>query len=110
MGGGECNHPLYRNLNIWYALQRIGDQLCIGSQHIGKYNILALLPWIAYLYKGIRSMFLNPEYRVLNSKERYISFMKRCPDELRIIPQKYLASYLNMKPETFSRLRASVYY
>ncbi len=55
-------------------------------------------------------LFRESELLTLNSKERYISFMKRCPDELRIIPQKYLASYLNMKPETFSRLRASVYY
>lgn len=50
------------------------------------------------------------ELLTLNSKERYITFMQRCPDELKIIPQKYLASYLNMKPETFSRLRASVRY
>ena len=40
------------------------------------------------------------------AKERFDAFIKRCPDELMQIPQKYLASYLNMKPETFSRLRA----
>lgn len=50
------------------------------------------------------------ELLTLNSKERYIDFMRRCPEELKIIPQKYLASYLNMTPETFSRLRASVTY
>jgi len=55
-------------------------------------------------------LFRESELLTLNSKERYIAFMKRCPDELKIIPQKYLASYLNMKPETFSRLRASVRY
>ena len=33
--------------------------------------------------------------------------MSRCPEELKVIPQKYLASYLGMKPETFSRLRAT---
>lgn len=47
------------------------------------------------------------ELLTLNAKERYINFMQRCPEELKIIPQKYLASYLNMTPETFSRLRAS---
>jgi len=50
------------------------------------------------------------ELLTLHSKERYINFMQRCPEELKIIPQKYLASYLNMTPETFSRLRASVTY
>lgn len=50
------------------------------------------------------------ELLTLNASERYRAFMKRCPDQLKEIPQKYLASYLNMKPETFSRLRASVDY
>ena len=46
------------------------------------------------------------EMLTLTAKERFDAFIKRCPDELLQIPQKYLASYLNMKPETFSRLRA----
>ncbi|MEO1254350.1 MAG: Crp/Fnr family transcriptional regulator, partial [Bacteroidota bacterium] len=46
------------------------------------------------------------EMLTLTAKERFDVFIKRCPDELLQIPQKYLASYLNMKPETFSRLRA----
>lgn len=50
------------------------------------------------------------ELLTLPAKERYLQFMKRCPEELLQIPQKYLASYLNMKPETFSRLRAKVRY
>lgn len=41
-----------------------------------------------------------------SAKERFTAFTKRCPPELLQIPQKYLASYLNMTPETFSRLRA----
>lgn len=45
-----------------------------------------------------------------SAEERYVAFMKRCPEELLQIPQKYLASYLNMSPETFSRLRARVKY
>jgi CRP-like cAMP-binding protein len=45
------------------------------------------------------------ELITLSAKERYQIFMERCPEKLRTIPQKYLASYLNMTPETFSRLR-----
>lgn len=45
------------------------------------------------------------ELTTLSAKERFDIFMERCPDPLRTIPQKYLASYLNMTPETFSRLR-----
>ena len=50
------------------------------------------------------------EILTLPAKDRYINFMRRCPEPLLKIPQKYIASYLNMKPETFSRLRASVRY
>ena len=50
------------------------------------------------------------ELLTLSAEERYVAFMQRCPKELKAIPQKYLASYLNMKPETFSRLRSSATY
>ena len=46
------------------------------------------------------------ELLTLTAKERFEAFMNRCPPALLAIPQKYLASYLNMKPETFSRMRA----
>ncbi len=46
------------------------------------------------------------EILTLSAKERFDAFVKRCPPQLLQIPQKYLASYLNMSPETFSRLRA----
>jgi CRP-like cAMP-binding protein len=46
------------------------------------------------------------ELITLNTRERYDAFISRCPEPLRSIPQKYLASYLNMTPETYSRLRA----
>lgn len=48
------------------------------------------------------------ELITLTAKERFDQFMKRCPNELLQVPQKYLASYLNMTPETFSRMRASI--
>jgi|SRR5215467_2219835 len=41
----------------------------------------------------------------LNSHERFIKFIKENTDLLQRVPQKYLASYLNIKPETFSRLK-----
>jgi len=48
------------------------------------------------------------ELITLTAKERFDVFMERCPDKLLEIPQKMIASYLNMTPETFSRMRASI--
>ena len=68
--------------------------------------------WAHYFFKDILFGRLSREVELLtlSAEQRYVSFMQRCPEELKVIPQKYLASYLNMTPETFSRLRASVRY
>ncbi|HXD76619.1 MAG TPA: hypothetical protein VN616_02365, partial [Puia sp.] len=41
----------------------------------------------------------------LDTRERFLRFIGNNPELLKRVPQKYLASYLNMKPETFSRLK-----
>ena len=41
----------------------------------------------------------------LDTRERFLRFIGNNPELLPRVPQKYLASYLNMKPETFSRLK-----
>ncbi len=41
----------------------------------------------------------------LSSPERFVNFIRCNSALLQRVPQKYLASYLNMKPETFSRLK-----
>jgi len=41
----------------------------------------------------------------LTVKERFKKFMKENPDLIQRVPQKQLASYLNIKQETFSRMK-----
>ncbi|MBL0270262.1 MAG: Crp/Fnr family transcriptional regulator [Chitinophagaceae bacterium] len=41
----------------------------------------------------------------LSPRERFIHFVTRNPEMLQRVPQKFLASYLNIKPETFSRFK-----
>ena len=58
----------------------------------------------------ITDWFLRKEYweyaRIrLSPKQRFISFITGNPDLLTRVPQKSLASYLNIKPETFSRYK-----
>lgn len=40
-----------------------------------------------------------------NPRERFLNFVTRNPELLQRVPQKFLASYLNIKPETFSRFK-----
>ncbi len=41
----------------------------------------------------------------LSPRERFVYFVQKNPELLQRVPQKYLASYLNIKPETFSRFK-----
>ncbi|WP_052323844.1 Crp/Fnr family transcriptional regulator [Flavihumibacter sp. ZG627] len=41
----------------------------------------------------------------LSARERFLQYIQRHPDMLQRVSQKYIASYLNIKPETFSRLK-----
>lgn len=40
-----------------------------------------------------------------STREIFLDYMKTHPQMLQRVPQKYIASYLNIKPETFSRLK-----
>lgn len=53
------------------------------------------LSWEEFDYDRIR----------LSTSERFVNFLRKKSDLIARVPQKYLASYLNMKPETFSRLK-----
>ncbi len=71
---------------------------------------LADKKWEKFGRKILTSFFLQIEYRNLDNirfstKERFINFMKQNPDLILRVPQKYLASYLEIQPETFSRLK-----
>ncbi len=56
------------------------------------------------LGKGLREVAIL----AFSAEERYRRLMTQSPQCLQLIPQKYLASYLAMTPETFSRLRKKV--
>ncbi|MDR3716574.1 MAG: Crp/Fnr family transcriptional regulator [Puia sp.] len=45
------------------------------------------------------------DYIRFGTRERFIRFTQNNPGLLQRVPQKYIASYLNMKPETFSRFK-----
>ena len=55
------------------------------------------------------AMVLKDRWQILMVKmtprERFLNFVTRNPQLLQRAPQKFLASYLNIKPETFSRFK-----
>jgi CRP-like cAMP-binding protein len=58
----------------------------------------------------VTDMFIRKDHQYVDklektTRERFLEFVNNHPDMLQRVPQKYLASYLNIKPETFSRLK-----
>ncbi len=41
----------------------------------------------------------------MTPRERFLHFVDKNPEMIQRVPQKFLASYLNIKPETFSRFK-----
>lgn len=66
--------------------------------------------WEKFGRKILTAFFIQIEHHNINmirysTRERFINFMKENPDLVLRVPQKYLASYLEIQPETFSRLK-----
>ena len=58
----------------------------------------------------IAYMFLKKDARLINqlklsTRQRFLKYLDEHPHMLQRVPQRILASYLNIKPETFSRLK-----
>ncbi len=76
-----------------------------AEQLYSRYPILERLSRLI-----ITELFLQKEIWELerirfSTKDRFLRFMTDNPELFQRVPQKYLASYLNIKPETFSRLK-----
>jgi CRP-like cAMP-binding protein len=65
-------------------------------EHLGRLIVTALF---------LQKEEWDHERMRLNTRERFVEFVRNNSDLLQRVPQKYLASYLNIKPETFSRLK-----
>lgn len=48
------------------------------------------------------------EYKTSSPEQRYLNMLKNRPDLLQRVPQHQLASYLGIKPQSLSRLRARI--
>ena len=67
-------------------------------------------PAEALCRKLMEAMFVLKDERVykmlsMSPRERFLDFVNKNPHMLQRVPQKILASYLDIKPETFSRMK-----
>jgi len=64
--------------------------------------------WILVLQElVVQQMEREKDLLISSPKERYERVLKRSPQLFQEVPNKYIASYLRMSPETLSRLKKS---
>lgn len=94
-----------------YVVETIEQSILLSLHRNELENLYVQYPRMETLGRLlITDLFLQKEYWELDrirydTKERFVRFVLENTDLFRRVPQKYLASYLNIKPETFSRLK-----
>ena len=48
------------------------------------------------------------EFKISSPEQRYLNLLQNRPDLIQRVPQNQLASYLGIKPQSLSRLRARI--
>lgn len=97
-----------------YYLQAISDSVLLRLNYQDLEALYERYQWVERWGRLISQDILigkaNREVAILSytAEERYRRLMTQSPRCIQLIPQKFLASYLRMTPETFSRLRKKV--
>lgn len=64
---------------------------------------------IQLLESGMRyKMYREGGFLTENATERYLKFRKNYPDLAERVQQRYIATYLGIKPESLSRIRSAM--
>jgi CRP-like cAMP-binding protein len=85
------------NTEVYYITH---EQLNFLYEHYPEFNHIGRILTIKYLIQFSQQLY---NIRMNSSNERYQLLAETHPEFLKKVPKKHLASYLDMKPETFSR-------
>lgn len=78
------------------------DDLCSHSLELANWGLKLL----DYYLREYENYFINDSW--MEAREQYESLFKSRPDLIEKLPLKHIASYLQITPQSLSRIRASV--
>ena len=105
---------IYSEIAPNYSLESIGeseaycmdkkdlDELCLTSHAIS--NLIRIL--IEKFYFDVTRISVDLSHQL--AKERYLSILENDPELFQLVPQKYIASFLGLTPQSLSRLRRKI--
>lgn len=94
-----------------YFVESIEPSTVISIQHEDLEEVYSKSRKMEHLGRLIitHTMVIKDNWQMqlikMTARERFLNFVMKNPELLQRVPQKYLASYLNIKPETFSRFK-----
>jgi CRP-like cAMP-binding protein len=94
-----------------YYIETIEPSVLISIHHDDLENVYRVSRKMERLGRLVitHTMTLKDRWQMqmvkMTPRERFLNFVMKNPDLMQRVPQKYLASYLNIKPETFSRFK-----
>lgn len=93
------------------ALETIESSVLVSMKYDHVQLALETIPGAEQLGREmVMQMFIKKDNRYfdqlqMTTRQRFLEYIQNHPHMLQRVPQKVLASYLNIKPETFSRLK-----
>jgi len=107
----HCQESFHSRLPSEYAVETIEPSVVVSITYDDLESIFASSQKMEHLGRLVitHTMILKDRWQILliklTPRERFLNFVTRNPDLMQRVPQKFLASYLNIKPETFSRFK-----
>jgi CRP-like cAMP-binding protein len=101
----------FTGLPSQYAIEALEPAVVYSLSRENLEELYGLSPRIEKLGRMIiTDLYLSKErweqdHIQFDIRQRFVNFVHNNADLIQRVPQKYIASYLNIKPETFSRLK-----
>ena len=96
---------------MWEALEDSTVMLCetCRVKDLIRSNAAFKDLWICLLEMSVRyKLYRENGFLVESASERYMHFKKLYPEVCRRVPQKHIATYLGITPESLSRIRSAM--
>ncbi len=107
----NAEHSFLTGANSQMVLETLEPVVLLSLRQDKMQEALEQLPFGERLGRLIlTAMYIKKDERRYaraskSVRDRFLDYLTHHPHMLQRIPQKYLASYLNIKPETFSRMK-----
>ena len=107
----HCQESYHSRQPSEYSIEAIEPSAVVSISYADLEEVFAASKKMEHLGRLVitSTMVLKDRWQIqlvkMTPRERFLNFVTKNPEMMQRVPQKFLASYLNIKPETFSRFK-----